>query len=94
METGEVLAKNKEYEEQAVAGVWDDDIRKDGMGMLTAVTEYTHDAEILFLLLTVLKVDDGSAVVIVDVTVPGTTADGTGLQFWLKPCHEGVKNRF
>lgn len=94
MKTGEVLAKNKEDEEQTIAGIGDNDIRENGVGMLTVIAEYTHNAEVFFLLLTVLKVNDGSAVVIVDVTVPGTSTDGAGLRFRLKAYHEGVKNRF
>lgn len=91
---GKIFSKDKEDEEQTVTGIRDNDIRKNGMGMLTAVAEYTHDAEILFLLSTVSKVNDRSAVVIVNVTVPGTPTAGAGLQFWLKMCHIGVKNRF
>ena len=62
--------------------------------MLTAVAEYTHDAEILFLPPVGSKVDDGSAVVIVDMAVSGASTDGTGLQFRTKLLHIGVKKRF
>ncbi len=94
MEPGEVLAQDKEDEEQAVAGIGDNDIRKGGMGMLTAVTEYTHDAEILLMLSSGFKVNDGSAVIIVDMAVSGASTDGTGFQLWLKLPHVGVKKRY
>jgi len=94
MKPGEVFAQDKEDEEQAVAGIGDNDIGKDGMGMLTAVTEHTHDAEIFFLLSARSEVNDGSAVIIVDMAVSGTPADGTGLQIRLKLLHVGVKKRF
>ena len=94
MESGEVFPQDKEYEEQAVAGIRDNDIRKDSMGMLTAVAEYTHDAEILFLLSAGQEVNDGSAIIIVDVTVSGTSTDGTCFQLGLKLLHVGVKKRF
>ena len=81
LESGKVSAQDKE---QAVAGIGDNDIRKDGMGMLTAVTEYTHDAEILLLLSSGFKINDGSAVIIVDMAVSGVSTDGTVLQLWLK----------
>ena len=64
------------------------------MGMFTAVTEYTHDAEILFLLSAGSKVNDRSAIVIVDMAVSGASTDGTGLQLGLKLLHVGVKKRF
>lgn len=94
MKPGEVFAQDKEDEEQAVAGIGDNDIGKDGMGMLTAVTEYTHDAEILHLLSSGFKVNDGSAVIIVDMAVSSASTDGTGLQSGLKLLHVGVKKRF
>lgn len=59
-----------------------------------AVTEYTHDAEILLLLSSSFKVNDGSAIIIVDMAVSGASTDGTGLQLWLKQPHVGVKKRF
>lgn len=91
---GEIFTQDKEDEEQAVAGIRDNDIRKDGMGMLAAVTEYTHDAEILLLLSSGIKVNDGSAVIIMDMAVSGASTDGTGLQPGLKLLHEGIKERF
>lgn len=94
MESGKVFAQAEEDKEQAVGGIGDNDIRKDGMGMLTAVTEYTHDAEILFLLSSGIKVNDGSAVVIVYMAVSGASTDGTGLQLRPELPHVGIKKRF
>ena len=62
--------------------------------MFAAFTEYMHDTEIFFLLSAVLEVDNGSAVIIVDVAVSGTPADRAGFQFRLKMLHVGVKKRF
>ena len=80
--------------EQTVAGVRDDDIRKDGMCMVTAVTEDPEDAEIRFFLSAGLEVDDGSAVVVMDVAVSFASTGGTGLQTGLKFSHVGIKKRF
>lgn len=80
-------------EEQAVAGVRDNDIRKNGVGVLTAVTHNPHHAETGFLLSAEDKVDDGAAVVIMDMAVTGTPTDGTGLQFRPKQSHVGNKQR-
>ena len=94
MESGKIFSQNKKDKEQAVAGIRDDDVRKDSMGMLTAVAEYPHDAESIFLFFAVSKVNDGSAVVIVDMAVSGTSTDRTCFQFGLKQFHVGVKKRF
>ena len=94
MKPRKVLPQDKEYEEETVAGIGNDDIRKDSMGVFTAVTEYAHDAEILFLFSARQEVNDGSAIIIVDVAVSGTSTDGTCFQLGLKLLHVGVKKRF
>ena len=92
--TCKVFPEDAQDKEQTVAGVRDDDIRKDSMCMAAAVTEDPEDAEIRFFLCTGPKVDDGSAVVVMDMAVSGTPADGTGLKFGLKFSHVGIKKRF
>lgn len=92
--TGEVFPQDKKDKEQTVAGIGDNDIRKDGMGMPTAVAEYPHDTEVIFLFAAGAKVNDGSAVIIVDMAVSGAPTYRTGLQFRLKQFHVGVKKRF
>ena len=62
--------------------------------MPAAVTEYPENAEIRFFLPAGFEINDGSAVVVVDVTVSGASANGTGLQFRLKLLHVGVKKKF
>lgn len=59
----------------------DEDIWNDGTGMNTDVAECTHDAEILFLLSVGSEVNDGSAIIIVGMTVSDTFTDGTGPEF-------------
>ena len=46
VKSGKVFAEYAQDKEQAVAGVRDNDIGKDGMCMVTAVTENPEDAEI------------------------------------------------
>ena len=94
IKSGKVFTEDAQDKEQAVAGVRDDDIGKNGMCMVTAVTEDPEDAEIRFFLSAGLEVDDGSAIVVMDVAVSGTPADGTGLQMGLKFSHIGIKKRF
>ena len=47
VKTCKVFPEDAQDKEQTVAGVRDDDIRKDGMCMVAAVTEDPEDAEIL-----------------------------------------------
>ena len=89
-----VFPEDAQDKEQTVAGVRDDDIRKDGMCMVAAVTEDPEHTKIRFLLCAGPKVDDGSAIVVMDMAVSGASADGTGLKFGLKPRHVGIKKRF
>ena len=89
-----VFPEDAQDKEQTVAGVRDDDIGKDGMCMVAAVTEDPEHTKIRFLLCAGPKVDDGSAIVVMDVAVSGTPADGTGLKFGLKFSHVGIKKRF
>ena len=92
--SGKVFPEDAQDKEQAVAGVRDDDIGKDGMCMVTTVTEDSEHTKIRFLLCVGPKVDDGSAVVVMDVAVSGASTYGTGLPFRLKMLHVGVKKRF
>ena len=94
MKPGEVFPQDKEDEEQAVTGIRDNDIRKDGMSMITAFAEYTHDAEMLFLLSAGQKVNDGSVIIIMNMAVSATSTDGTSFQLRLKLLHVGVEERF
>ena len=93
VKTCKVFPEDAQDKEQAVAGVRDDDIGKDGMCMVTAVTEDSEHTKIRFLLCAGPKVDDGSAIVVMDMAVSGASADGTGLKFGLKPRHVGIKKR-
>ena len=92
--TCKVLPKKAQNEEQAVAGIRDNDIRKNGMGMLTAVTENPHHTKVGLFSLACLEINDGAAIVVVDVTVTGASTDGTGLKVGLKLSHVGIKKRF
>ena len=92
--SGKVFPEDAQDKEQTVAGVRDDDIRKDSMCMAAAVTEDPEDAELRFFLCAGSKVDDGSAVVVMDVAVSFASTGGTGLQTGLKFSHVGIKKRF
>ena len=92
--TCKILPKKAQDEEQAVAGIRDKDIRKNGMCMLTAVTENPHHTKVGLFSLACLEINDGAAIVVVDVTVTDASADGTGFKVGLKHSHIGIKKRF
>ena len=62
--------------------------------MIAAVTEDPHDAERILHRMAVSEINDGPAVIIMDVTVPGGTTDRAGLLLWLKLSHVGLKEIF
>lgn len=90
----EILAEKAQDKEQTEAGIRDHDIRKDGVAVLTAVTEDAHYAETVACLNPGAEVNQGAVIVVVDVTVTGASAEGTGLKMRLKFCHVGIKKRF
>ena len=92
--TCKVLPQKAQNEEQAIAGIRDNDIRKNSVSMPTAVTENTHYTKVGLFSFTGLEVNDGAAIVVVDVTVTGASADRTGLKERLKLSHVGIKKRF
>lgn len=92
--SSKVLSQKTQNKEQAETGVRDDDIGKNRMSVLTAVTEDSEDAEICFRPLPGIKVNDRTPVVVMDMAVSGAVTDGTGLQFRAKLSHKGVKEKF
>lgn len=58
------MAQNKE---QPVAGIRDNDIGEDGMGMFIAVTENAQYTKVRFFLLSCPEINDRTAVVVVNV---------------------------
>ena len=64
------------------------------MGMFTAVAENPEDTESILFGMSISEINDGSAVVVMDVAVSGGTTDGTGLLFRLKLSHVGLKEFF
>ena len=92
-QTQEILGEDAEDEEQAIAGVRDDEVREDGMGM-AAGTDEAHDAEAVADRDTTYKVDQGTSVIGMDAAgTPGPTA-GTGLKFRVESLHKGIKEGF
>ena len=89
----EILRQDTEQEEQAVAGVGDDEIREDGMGM-AAVTDEAHDAEAVADWGAAHEIDQGTVIIGMDTAVPLCTTAWAGLQFRAESGHEGIKQGY
>ena len=64
-------SRSRRIKSRVCAGVRDDDVREDGMCIFTVVTEYPQDTQAGFFLFSISEVNDGSAIVVMDVTVSG-----------------------
>lgn len=94
LEPGKSLCKDAQDKEEAVAGVWDDGIREDGMGMAAAFTDQSEDGDLREYGPALNKVDESSAIVRMDMAVSGRATDGTGLPFRAERGHTGFKEVF
>ena len=92
-EAQEILGQDTEDKEQAVAGVRDDEIGKDGVGM-AAGTDQAQDAEAVADRGTAYKINQGTAVAGMDPAGTFCPTAGAGLKFGAEPGHEGVKQGF
>ncbi len=91
--TQEILCKDAEDEKEAIGGVGDDEVRKDGMGM-AAGTDKAQDAEAVSDRASVNKVNKRTVIVGMDSAGAFRPAAGTGLGFRTKTGHEGIKKVF
>ncbi len=92
MKMSKELGKDTEHEEQAIAGIRNDNVWQNSMCMLAVVTEYTHDAEVILDQVTIAKVDDISAVVVMDMASTLRFTDRTGFKLRYELIHECIKN--
>lgn len=92
--TGKVLSQKAQNKDQSVAGIRDNDIREDGMGMFIAVTENAQYTKVRFFLLSCPEINDRTAIVVVNVAVTDASTAGTGLTFWPEFSHIGIKKIF
>ena len=92
-QTQEILREDAEEEEQAIAGVGDDEVREDGMGMATG-TDEAHDAEAVADRGTAYEVHQGTVITGMDAASPPGPTAGTGLQLRAEPGHEGTEQGF
>ena len=89
----EILRQDTEDEEQAVAGVGDDEVREDGMGM-AAGTDEPHNTETVADRGTVYEVHQGAVIIGMDLAGPLYSTAGAGLQLGAESGHKGVEQSF
>ena len=92
MKMCEKISKDAKNEEQAIAGIRNDNVRQNSMSMLAAVAEYAHDAEVILDQVTIAKVDDNSVVVVMDMASTLRFTDRTGFKVRYELIHESIKN--
>ena len=92
MKMGKEFSKNAKSEEQTITGIRNDNVWQNSMCMLAVVTEYTHDAEVILDQVTIAKVDDISAVVVMDMASTLRFTDRTGFKLRYELIHECIKN--
>ena len=88
------LSQDPEDKEKAIAGIGDDHIREDSMGVPAAFTNQPEDRDLLCDRLPMDKIDDAAAIVSMDMAVAGGTADGAGLPFGAERSHIGLEQNF
>ena len=94
MQAGKEFTQHPEDEKEPITGKRDDEIREDGVGMVTAIAVDSENTEIISDLISVTEVDDVPPIVGMNPTLSRRTADGTSLQFWPELGHERHKNGF
>ena len=92
MKMCEKISKDAKNKKQAIAGIRNDNVRQNSMSMLAAVAEYAHDAEVILDQVTIAKVDDISAVVVMDMASTLRFTDRTGFKLRYELIHECIKN--
>lgn len=73
--TKEVFTKNSENKKKSVSSVRNDDVGKNGMGMIAAGTFNPHNAKTVGMRMPINKVSDASTIVGVKYAVTGALTD-------------------
>ena len=91
-----MFCEDAKDEEEAVAAVRDDGIRKDSVGRLriALIAGKTADAEADLHRMTINEFDQSAVVVSVDMKTPFASTIRAGLSSWLQMRHVFIKNVF
>jgi hypothetical protein len=90
----ESFRQDTEDKKEAIAGIGDNHIREDGMGVPAAFADQPEDRDFLCDGFPMDKIDDAAAIVRMDMAVAGGTADGAGLPFGAERSHIGLEQNF
>lgn len=85
------LSQDTQDKEKAIAGIGDNQIREDSMGVPAAITDQPEDSDFLHNGFPLDKVDDAAAIVSMDPAAQGGTADGAGFPLGPEGIHVGIK---
>ena len=85
------LSQDTQDKEKAIAGIGDNQIREDSMGVPAAITDQPEDSDFLHNGFPMDKVDDAVAIVSMDPAAQGGTADGAGFPLGPEGIHVGIK---
>lgn len=89
-ESGKIFSKDAENEEEAIPGIRNDEIRKDGVGM-PAGADKTQDADFVPDGRTIYEINQGTLVIGVDLTGTFCPAERTCPQFRMESVHERLE---
>ena len=90
----EGFCQDAEDKEQAIAGLRDDHVREDRMGMSTALAGQTEDSNFCSDGYPADKINDPAPIIGMDLAIERRATDRTGLLFWAECIHVGIKQNF
>ena len=85
---GKVFTKNAKNKEDAILGLGNNGIWKNGMGMPTAFTENSGNRDLLIYSLSMNDINNRTGIGSMDLTVSFGMTDGTHLGFRIKRAHK------
>lgn len=90
----EGFCQDAEDKEKAIAGIRDDHVREDCMGMSTALAGQTEDSNFCSDGYPADKINDPAPIIGMDLAIERRATDRTGLLFWAECIHVGIKQNF
>ncbi len=90
----EGFCQDAEDKEKAIAGIRDDHVREDRMGMSTALSGQTEDSNFCSDGYPADKINDPAPIIGMDLAIERRATDRTGLLFWAECIHVGIKQNF
>lgn len=90
----ESFCQDTENKEQAIAGIRDNHVREDSVGVSTAFTDQPENRDFLYNGFPVYKVDNAASIVTMNPAVERGSANGADFLFWAEGIHVGIKQNF